>query len=205
MRLSVNVNLISNTVGQGWALRQRKDKSEKWKEVGVCTEWKLYPTMKGGGLLPPLNHNKSTDINNYIFILYRRGELCSPVFNLLWIDGRPQVAPTGCANILISYQPKLIIYQQQFNGGSKPPPYNTIWYKFTFTDNRIFSLPCVKGGAERTWGGGIVRLILYEFIKSLSHFLFQKNDSSLYKGACVGQGQALSLRDDIEFNFDSSR
>ena len=31
-------------------------------------------------LLPPLNHNKSTVTSNYIFILYRRGELCSPVF-----------------------------------------------------------------------------------------------------------------------------
>ncbi len=31
--------------------------------------------------------------------------------------------------------------------------------------------------------------------------MFQKNDSSLYKGAFVGQGQALSLRYDIEFNL----
>ena len=33
----------------------------------------------GRGLFPPSNHNKSTVTNNYIFILYRRGELCSPV------------------------------------------------------------------------------------------------------------------------------
>ena len=45
-------------------------------------------------MLPPLNHNKLTVTNNYIFILYRRGELCSSVFNLLLIYGRPQVAPT---------------------------------------------------------------------------------------------------------------
>ena len=33
-------------------------------------------------MLPPLNYIKSTVTvtNNYIFILYRRGELCSPVF-----------------------------------------------------------------------------------------------------------------------------
>ena len=44
---------------------------------------KQMTTWQGGGLLPPLNHNKSTVTNNYNFILYRRGELCSPVFNLL--------------------------------------------------------------------------------------------------------------------------
>ena len=43
-------------------------------------------------------------------------------------------------------------------------------------------------------------MILYEFVKSLSHFLFQKNDSSLYKGACVGQPQGLFLRFNILFN-----
>ena len=36
--------------------------------------------------------------------------------------------------------------------------------------------------------GGIVRSILYDFVKSLSHF-FAKNGSSLYKGACVAQPQ----------------
>ena len=44
---------------------------------------KQTTTWQGGGLLPPLNHNKLTVTNNYIFILYRRGELCSPIFNLL--------------------------------------------------------------------------------------------------------------------------
>ena len=65
-----------------------------------------------------------------------------------------------------------------------------------FTDRRIFSLPCVKGcgspvetsafnaeaptePAGETVGcrrqlGGIVRLILYEFVKSLSHFFVPK-------------------------------
>ena len=65
-----------------------------------------------------------------------------------------------------------------------------------FTDSRIFSLPCVKGcgspvetsafnaeaptePAGETVGcrkqlGGIVRLILYEFVKSLSHFFVSK-------------------------------
>ena len=43
-------------------------------------------------------------------------------------------------------------------------------------------------------------MILYEFVKSLSHFLFQKNDSSLYKGAFVGQPQGLFLRFNIFFN-----
>ena len=37
-------------------------------------------------------------------------------------------------------------------------------------------------------------MILYDFIKSLSHFFVPKNDSSLYKGAFGGQGRALSLR-----------
>ena len=45
-----------------------------------------------------------------------------------------------------------------------------------------------------------MRLILYDFVKSLSHFS-AKNDSSLYKGAFVGQPQGLSLRHDIEFNL----
>ena len=49
----------------------------------IVGEMKLYLIVYGGVLLPPLNHNKSTVTNNYIFILYRRGELCSPVFNLL--------------------------------------------------------------------------------------------------------------------------
>ena len=31
--------------------------------------------------------------------------------------------PYGCANILISYQPQIVINQRQSNGGSKPPPY----------------------------------------------------------------------------------
>ena len=92
----------------------------------------------------------------------------------------------------------------------------TLWdVKFTFTGDRTFSLPCKGCGspvetsafnaeaptepAGETVGchrqlGGIVRLILYGFIKSLSHFFVPKNDSSLYKGAFDGQGQALSLR-----------
>ena len=37
----------------------------------------------------------------------------------------------GCANILISYQPKIIIKQRQYNGGSKPPPYR-VGYIFQF-------------------------------------------------------------------------
>ena len=44
-------------------------------------------------------------------------------------------------------------------------------------------------------------MILYDFIKSLSHFFVPKNDSSLYKGAFDGQPQGLSLRHDIEFNL----
>ena len=39
-----------------------------------------------------------------------------------------------------------------------------------------------------------MRLILYGFIKSLSHFFVPKNASSLYKEAFDGQGRALSLR-----------
>ena len=43
--------------------------------------------------------------------------------------------------------------------------------------------------------GGIVRLILYDFVKSLSHFFVsKKNDSSLGEGDFGGQGRALSLR-----------
>ncbi len=43
--------------------------------------------------------------------------------------------------------------------------------------------------------GGIVRLILYAFVKSLSHFFVsKKNDCSLYTGAFAAQGQASSLR-----------
>ena len=34
--------------------------------------------------------------------------------------------PYGCANILISYQPKIVINQRQSNGGSKPPPYHVV-------------------------------------------------------------------------------
>ena len=39
------------------------------------------------------------------------------------------------------------------------------------------------------------------FCKIPQSFFVPKNDSSLYKGACVGQGQTLSLRYDIEFNL----
>ena len=68
------------------------------------------------------------------------------------------------------------------------------------TDNCIFSLPCVKGcgspvetsafnaeaptePAGETVGcrkqlGGIVRLILYEFVKSLSHFFVPKKTTA---------------------------
>ena len=49
----------------------------------IVGEMELYLIVYSGGLLPPLNHNKITVTNNYIFIVYRRGELCSPVFNLL--------------------------------------------------------------------------------------------------------------------------
>ena len=50
--------------------------------------------------------------------------------------------------------------------------------------------------------GGIIRLILYDFVKSLSHFFVsKKNDSSLGEGDFGGQGRALSLRYDIEFNL----
>ena len=41
--------------------------------------------------------------------------------------------------------------------------------------------------------GGIVVLILYDFIKSLSHFFVpKKNDSSLYKGAFDGQPKVVA-------------
>ena len=168
---------------------------------------------------------------NVNLILYRRDRACpcpqQISYKIKFMDNR-KGCPYGCANILISYQPKIIIYQQQSNGGSKPPPYNTIWYKFTFTDNRIFSLPCVKGcgspvetsafnaEAPTEPAGETVgcrkatrrdcKVDFMWFYKNPSViFLFQKNDSSLYKGAFNGQPQALSLRDDIEFNFDSSR
>ena len=49
----------------------------------IVGEMELYLIVYGSGLLPPINHNKSTVTNNYIFILYRRGELCSPGFYLL--------------------------------------------------------------------------------------------------------------------------
>ena len=39
-----------------------------------------------------------------------------------------------------------------------------------------------------------MRLILYDFVKIPQSFFVPKNDSSLYKGAFVGQGRALSLR-----------
>ena len=45
-------------------------------------------------------------------------------------------------------------------------------------------------------------MILYKFIKNPSViFLFQKNDSSLYKGAFDRQPQGLSLRFNIKFNL----
>ena len=94
-------------------------------------------------MLPPLNHNKLTVTNNYIFILYRRGELCSPVFNCYELAG-----------------------------------------------GRIFGLPCVKGGAERMLGGGIVKLILYEFIKiPQSFFYFKKTTVPSSEGAFDGRPQ----------------
>ncbi len=98
-------------------------------------------------------------------------------------------------------------------------------YSHNRRDNRISSLPCKGCGspvetsafnaeaptepAGETVGcrrqlGGIVRLILYAFVKSLSHFLFPKNDSSLYKGAFGGQGRALSLRYVLIFLCDFS-
>ena len=40
-----------------------------------------------------------------------------------WLRTGASPVPTDCVNILISYQPKIIIFQQQSNGGSKPPPY----------------------------------------------------------------------------------
>ena len=97
-------------------------------------------------------------------------------------------------------------------------------YSHNRRDNRISSLPCKGCGspvetsafdaeaptepAGETVGcrrqlGGIVRLILYGFIKSLSHFS-AKNASSLYKGAFGGQGRALSLRYVLIFLCDFS-
>ena len=47
-----------------------------------------------------------------------------------------------------------------------------------------------------------MRLILYDFVKiPQSFFCSKKNDSSLYKGACVRQPQGLSLRFNIFFNL----
>ena len=87
---------------------------------------------------------------------------------------------------------------------------------YELAGDRIFSLPCKGCGspvetsafnaeaptepAGETVGcrrqlGGIVRLILYDFVKiPQSFFCSKKNDSSLYKGAFVGQPQGLSLR-----------
>ena len=66
---------------------------------------------------------------NVNLILYRRDRACpcpqQISYKIKFMDNR-KGCPYGCANILISYQPKIIIYQQQSNGGSKPPPYNTI-------------------------------------------------------------------------------
>ena len=46
-----------------------------------------------------------------------------------------------------------------------------------------------------------MRLILYDFVKIPQSFFVPKNDSSLYKGAYIGQPQGLSLRYDISFNL----
>ena len=43
-----------------------------------------------------------------------------------------RIVPTDCVNILISYQPKIIIFQQQSNGGSKPPPYHVVVCTISF-------------------------------------------------------------------------
>ena len=107
-----------------------------------------------------------------------------------------------------------------FNGGSKPPPYTVkLNYKVNtrlLSDLKIYATvgtglapvhkkyilnqingqphfqpPLCKGrwvavgNSKGLWG---------QFYKNPSViFLFQKNDSSLYKGAFVGQGQTLSL------------
>ena len=55
--------------------------------------------------------------------------------------------------------------------------------------------------AERQLGG-ILILILYDFVKiPQSFFVLSKNDSSLYKGAYVGQPQGLSLTGCYNFLF----
>ena len=68
--------IINHTVGTTLAVVRF------FKTVYYVLTQPVYYLIKLCRLLLPLN-NKSTVTNNYIFILYRRGELCSPVFNLL--------------------------------------------------------------------------------------------------------------------------
>ena len=49
--------------------------------------------------------------------------------------------------------------------------------------------------------GGIVRLILCDFVKSLSHFFVSKKRQLPLQGSLYGQPQGLSLRSHIKFNL----
>ena len=60
-------------------------------------------------------------------------------YKIKFTDNR-KGCPYGCANILISYQPQIIIYQQHSNGGSKPPPYCVV-YQIQF----VRSAPYLRG------------------------------------------------------------
>ena len=96
-----------------------------------------------------------------------------------------------CAKFSTCYILKVIINTSITTAAASPRP--TPWdVKFTFTDNRNFSLPCVKGGAERTWGGGIVRFILYDFVKIPQSFFCSKKMTAPFTRELLMAGQALS-------------
>ena len=86
--------------------------AEKMNE-GVFIIWNniynslSFATLNSSLVRRSLNMRLSVDLILYVIFFADRGEPC----------------PYGCANILISYQPKNVIFQRQSNGGSKPPPY----------------------------------------------------------------------------------
>ena len=68
-------------------------------------------------------------LSNLKNTLNRRDRACpcpqQTSYKIKFTDNR-KGCPYGCANILISYQPKIVINQRQSNGGSKPPPYHVV-------------------------------------------------------------------------------
>ena len=140
---------------------------------------------------------KSIDTIKLYYISYRRGELCSPALICSDFDGRPQVAPTGCAMLYRvgrGLAPAVVLYEiKMFAKGEE-----AINIKFSaslpqsFFRRKTTALPsCGTRFCNAAWSAAQNRPLRQQMLP-----LSATGGGRICcpsEGACIGQPRALSL------------